>query len=260
MEATNNSQRVAKTVNNQVIFSDGIARRPNSGILLPNGCQVLCRAGKNNGASALISRRLANKLGISYLLPTKTLSGEIHTYSNREVRDAKGRYLGEYIGGLADNFASSIFSGDFYMKSKEDELLYFVNACGEMTQVTAEEVVDARLTKSYKETPDYMKTIRRLAQEDPIALKGALELLKLQNFNPEEIEKRKQQEHQDRLHNLAYRYGLILSNGKHPSQSVCEEKESELEELSEVQLKCFEKDLESLEKTCKISAPSIEKA
>lgn len=241
METSNKtSQRVA----NLVAFSDGTIRRPESAILLPNQHTVLCRAGLNLGASALISRREANRKGIKFLYPAEygVQDEKIYLYSNKEARDSKGKYVGEYIGHQFDSFSGMLTTEETIFIRKDREL-FKVNIFGEIQQISAEELVGLRLNHTEEKSSGVesrMDVIKRLAKESPMVLKAALELQKLETFNPQTWE--------ERCHTAAY--GHILKNKmcrRFPKKGDVERLEACLLGLSEEDLTRFEKGEMSLE-------------
>jgi hypothetical protein len=172
-------------------------------ILLPSGGSVLCRAGASLGLSAIISRKEANRKGISYLRPIKWEYSDLYIYSNGEVRNKKGSYIGRYLGHDQDNLSGGIISSsdfggashDIFILDRDEKILR-VNCFGEATRYSAEGMIKCRLHwstcwnisgKSYPDAEDYLSVIRELAKAHPMALQAALELQKMQRYDaPEE--------------------------------------------------------------------------
>ncbi len=177
--------------NSNINFS-GENRTPEYAILLPSGGKVLCKAGASLGLSVIITRREANKKGIRYLTPLKWADSELYVYPNKEVRDAKGHYIGSYLGYEQDDLSggmisTSDFGGtmhDIFIRNKNGKI-FQINCFGEEEEVTVEKMVSYRLHwstewriagKSYPKEEDCLKTIRELAQYDIMALKAAIAL------------------------------------------------------------------------------------
>ena len=176
--------------NSNINFS-GENRTPEYAILLPSGGKVLCKAGASLGLSAIITRREANEKRINYLKPVKWSYSELYIYPNKEIRDAKGHYIGEYLGYEQDDLSgavigSSDFGGTLHdIFIRKNGKIFQINCFGEEEEVTVEKMVSYRLSwgtewriagKSYPNEEDYLKIIRELAQYDTMALKAAIAL------------------------------------------------------------------------------------
>lgn len=253
MEATNkkNIERVNR-VNNRVAFSNGDERRPQYAILLPNGRSVLCRAGANMGLTALISRREADKKGISYLRPAAWQGTDIFVYPNNEVRDEKGKFLGTYLGQQGDHYSPYPLWGAQKIFFQKDKAIYSLDVEGNLQQTTAEEVVSSRIgwdtckkITGVEEpaTETIAEIISALAKQHPEALKAALQLQEIRQFNPptpEELERRAQQKRSQRCHRLAYDYLLQLSDNC-PVAEDCDSLWFRLSEMTDEELDRFER-------------------
>lgn len=257
MEALNkkNQERVNR-VDNRVAFSNGDERRPEYAILLPNGHSVLCRAGANLGITALISRREADKKGICYLYPSEwkeySLGTGVFVYPNNEVRDAKGKFLGQYLGMAYDKYSPYPLWGAHKIFFQKDKAIYSLDVEGNLQQTTAEEVVSSRIgwDTSKKiigsEEPtleELTAEIELLAKHQPELLKAALLLQEIRQFNPptpEELERRAQQKRSRRCQTLAYDYLLQLTDNC-PIAEDCESLWCRLSEMTDEQLDRFER-------------------
>lgn len=253
MEATKkqNQERVER-VNNRVAFDYG-ERRPEYAILLPNGHSVLCRAGANLGLSAIISRREADRKGISYLRPVRWDSSNLFVYSNREVRNEKGKFIGTYLGQDQDDFGMPFVSQAYFGGALHNifvqmgEGLYEVDFAGEFRQVTAIDIVKCRLDwgayQRISERGDLAEVISALAEFEPAALHAALQLQEIRQFNPptaEELEKKAQQKRSQRCQTLAYDYLLQLTDNC-PIAEDCDSLWFRLSEMTDEQLDRFER-------------------
>lgn len=198
MEATNNKnqKRVETRVDNRVCFSNGEIRRPEYAILLPNECSVLCRAGKKLGSTAIISRREADRKGVSYLCPMQWEHTDYFVYPNNEVRDAKGKFVGTYLGHDFDDYRDpfvpvSQYGGmmhDIYILTKKGT--YGVCCFGGTEKVDPISVVTGRLdcgvyyylAEKGEGKDDHERAenfIRSLAELPASALHAALQLQEL---------------------------------------------------------------------------------
>ena len=256
MEATKkqNQERVNR-VNNRVAFDYG-ERRPEYAVLLPNGHSVLCRVGKNLGLSALISRREADRKGINYLYPSEWKEYGVETgifvYPNNEVRDAKGKFLGTYLGQQYDHYSPYPLWGAHKIFFQKDKAIYSLDVEGNIQQTTAEEVVSSRMgwdtSKKITGVEDpapeaVVEIISALANQHPEVLKAALLLQEIRQFNPptpEELEKKAQQKRSRRCQTLAYDYLLQLSDNC-PIAEDCESLWCRLSEMTDEQLDRFER-------------------
>ena len=111
----------------------------------------MCRAGKKLGSTAIISRREADRKGISYLRPMQWEHTDYFVYPNNEVRDAKGKFIGTYIGQELDDYRDSFvpvsqYGGmmhDFYILTKTG--IYGVCCFGGTEKVDPISVVKRRM-------------------------------------------------------------------------------------------------------------------
>lgn len=258
MEAIKNNktnERVNNRVNNRIAFDYG-ERRPEYAILLPNGHSVLCRVGKNLGLSAIISRREADRKGINYLYPSEWKEYGVETgifvYPNNEVRDAKGKFLGTYLGQQGDHYSPYPLWGAQKIFFKQNKAIYSLDVEGNLQQTTAEEVVSSRIGWDTSKkitgveepaTEAIAEIISALAKQHPEALKAALQLQEICQFNPptpEELERRAQQKRSQRCHRLAYDYLLQLSDNC-PVAEDCDSLWFRLSEMTDEELDRFER-------------------
>ncbi len=192
-----NLKDMTKKVESNVNFN-GDLRYPSYAVLLPCGASVLCKAGASLGLSVIISRKEANRKGVKYLRPIKWEYSDLYIYPNREVRDKKGRYYGQYLGHDADDLYGGIITSSEYGGMQHDifilrdNRIYRVDAFGEATQYSSEGMIKCRLCwgtewniagKSYPDPEDYLSVIRELAKAHPMALRAALELQCMQQYD-----------------------------------------------------------------------------
>ena len=239
-----NKKRVANRVKNQIDFSDGTTRRPDYAILMPNGHKVLCRTGSSLGASALISRKEAERKKISYLKPIKHELSGLFLYSNKEVRDSKGKYIGKYIGYEGDNFPNYFCFNIVPIFVLKDEKIFKVGSESEMEQVSTDYMVSSRLnTRNMADNIEsYMAIARKLAEEKKVVLRAALALQEYREYDlptEEELERARKAEWKMRCDKAARDYILETEEGC-PLADHCEAVEKKLRGMSEEQLTRFE--------------------
>lgn len=182
MEATRNQKNNerANKVNNLVKFSNGDYRRPEVAILLPDMHSVLCRAGSHLGLAAFISRREANKKCIEYCHPD-IWCGKLAVYTNCEVRDLKGRFVGTYIGTCSDELITNPFSSSRYIYLERDEKFFEYASDGGVKEVTWEQVVKARTGVNH---PEFFEKAQELLNMPETVLRAALALKERQSEAP----------------------------------------------------------------------------
>lgn len=184
MEATINKKNEKENrVKNLVKFSNGDYRCPETAILLPNMHSVLCRAGANFGLTAFISRREADQKNINYCHP-HIWRGRFAVYTNREVRDIKGRFVGTYIGASGDKFSENMLTSACNIYLERDRKFFEYASDGEFKEVSWPEVVQARVSVN---RPEFFEMAQKLLDIPETILKAALALRERQTFTRKKV-------------------------------------------------------------------------
>lgn len=228
---------------NEVNFG-GESRKPEYAILMPNRFQVLCRAGASLGLSTIIRRKEADKKGVNYLVPIKWDQSDLYIYPNKEVRNKKGQFVGEYLGHQQDSLLGGIIGSassggalhDIYIRRGKE--LFAVDYSGGFSEITPEEVVNQRLHwtdrwniagRSYPEREEYTSKIEETAEISDVLLRAALKLRQLRRMCPE----KKQTSPEVELRQECERFAHTAIGETAPSEDAVEELTVKLMAMSE---------------------------
>lgn len=166
-------------------------------ILMPDLRQVLCKTGNNLGLRSIISRKQADARGMPYLMPKQWAESELYLYSNKEIRDISGKFVGVYLGHTMDSFSEKMIyvspcmglMRDIIVEQKRS--LFRVNYKGEFFKITPEIALFSKLGYRAKERitgnkyasyQECLSKIEAVAGMEPALLQAALAMVELREI------------------------------------------------------------------------------